>query len=81
MHVTEEVEFSLHWAILRWHPVGHVDFRLFVSCVLVLDCQRKCGFWPNQFSFLVTFDKRRVGVLKGEGRIISFHVLSLSYAK
>ena len=43
----KQVEYSFHWAISCLHCVGHVDFMLFVSCLLVLGSQHKHVFWWN----------------------------------
>ena len=43
----EQVEYTLRWAILRLLCVGHVDFMLFVTCLLPLATQRETDFWWN----------------------------------
>ena len=40
----EEMEYCLRWAISRWHCIGHVDFMLFVSCLLALGSQCRTRF-------------------------------------
>ena len=46
-HQREQVEYSSHWALSRYHRVGHLDFMLFVLVLFALGTQCEHGFWWN----------------------------------
>ena len=44
-HQREQVEYSSHLALSRYHRVGHLVFMLFVPVLFTLGTQREHGFW------------------------------------